>query len=187
MEGESDDIAAWVASEILPHEPTMRAWLAHRWRSAIEVDDVLQEAYCRIASLPSVDHIENGQAYFRRTLHAVATDVTRRASIKNNVSITENDWLNVLDDEPLADRTLEASQELQRVNSILSKLSFTCRRVIELRRIDGLSQRETAQQLGVTENVVENHIVRGLRKVLQELAIDEYESSEREVEPVGKS
>jgi len=177
MDGKRDIIAAWVAREILPHEGAVHAWLARRWRNVVDPDDVIQEAYCRISSLASVDHIDNPVGYFRRTVSAVVTDTLRRAGISNFISMTEIEWLNVMDNEPLADRVLEADQELRRVNALLSELSDTCRRAIELRRVEGVSQREAAQRLGVSEDVIRNHLVRGVKKVLnalreQETAID---------------
>lgn len=180
-------IARWVATEILPHEGAVRRWLVSRWRSRVDVDEVIQEAYCRIAALASVDHIKNGRAYFFRTADALAIDIARRAKVASIVPVKENDWLNVIDDEPSADRALEASQELGRVNDLLSKLSWTCRRVIELRRLEGMSQKETAQHLGVSESVVENHMVRGIKSVLNAMADQDDRAVEDEVSAVGKS
>ncbi len=170
MRKDQDKIARWVAREILPHEAPVRAWLTRHWRGAIDVDDVVQEAYCRLAGLTSVDHIENPLAYFRRAAHAAAIDTVRRTTAKNIVSMTENDWFDVMDEGPSAERIAESAQELGRVRGALGSLSDTCRRVIELRRVEGLSQRETAQRLGVSENVVENNMVRGIRRVLAILA-----------------
>ncbi|MEN3749140.1 sigma-70 family RNA polymerase sigma factor [Sphingomonas sp. HF-S3] len=166
MRKEQDIVARWVAREILPHEARVRAWLTRHWRGAIDVDDVVQEAYCRLAGLASIDHIESPLAYFRRTAHAAAIDAVRRTTAKNIVSMTENDWFDVMDEGPCAERIVESAQELGRVRGALASLSDTCRRVIELRRVEGLSQRETAQRLGVSENVVENNMVRGIRRVL---------------------
>src|SRR3546814_3068072 len=56
---QNSDIIAWIAREIIPHEVAIRKWLARRWSHVIDVDDVIQEAYCRIANLASVDHIDN--------------------------------------------------------------------------------------------------------------------------------
>jgi RNA polymerase sigma-70 factor (ECF subfamily) len=178
-------MAQWVAAEILPHEGAARRWLTSRWRNSIDVDEVIQETYCRIASLSSIDQIRNGRAYFFRTANTVAIDTMRHARVANAVPVKENDWLNVLDDEPLADRVVEANQELERVNSLLSKLSWTCRRVIELRRLEGLSQKETARQLGVSESVVENHIVRGIRSVLKAMAEQDDRAPEEKGGPIG--
>lgn len=167
-------IAAWVAEEILPHEAAVRSWLIRHWRTAIDVDDVIQEAYCRISELESVEHIRNGRSYFFTTARAIAIDTIRSARHKNSVSMTETEWLYVIDEGPLPDRAVEAGQKLEQTADLLSHLSWTCRQVIELRRIHGLSQAETARQLGVSENVVENHIVRGIRRLLN--AISEQEA-----------
>lgn len=190
MESSADIVAIWVAQEILPHEGRIRAWLSARWRGAVDADDVIQEAYCRLAALASVDHIENPLAYFRRAVHAAAVDAMRRAHGNILVPMTETGWSGVMDEEPLADRKAEAAQELLRVKQILAGLSETSRRVIELRRIEGLSQRETAERLGVSENVVENSIVRGLRKLLSALADQDAgaqaETEEQEEVRIGK-
>ena len=162
-----DVIARWVAREILPHEGRVRAALARQWRGVVDVEDVLHEAYCRLSSLPSIDHIEQPISYFHRTAHAAAVDLFRRTRSKNVILMTETERFDVVDEEPLADRVLQARQDLGRVQALLSTLSETCRKVIELRRLEGLSQRETAKRLGVSEHVVENHMVRGLKKMLK--------------------
>jgi RNA polymerase sigma-70 factor (ECF subfamily) len=51
-----------------------------------------------------------------------------------------------------------------------------CRQVIELRRIHGFSQRETALRLGVTESVVENNSIRGLKVILKALEEEDDDS-----------
>ena len=186
MDDKRDDVAAWVAKEILPHESAVRRWVAMRWGNAVDAEDVLQEAYCRIAGMPTVEHIDNGRAYFRKIAHHVASDIVRHAKVANLHVVTEIEWQNVLDCEPAADRTVEARQELSRVKTILSKLSWTGRRVIELRRYEGLSQKETAERLGVSENVVENHIVRGIRTVLKIMADQDARADGKEADRLGK-
>ncbi|MDE8651220.1 RNA polymerase sigma factor [Novosphingobium album (ex Liu et al. 2023)] len=194
MDDESDIIAAWIAREIVPHEGRIRNWLSRRWHHVIDIEDVIQEAYCRIASLASVDHIDNPAGYFHRTVNAVATDMMRRAGIINFTSMTQIEWSNVIDGKPSADRALEACQELERVDGLLARLSDTYRKVIELRRIEGLSRKETAERLGVSENDVKNYLVRGLRKIMQTMAEqdarmdgddDEREANDKKVEVIG--
>jgi RNA polymerase sigma-70 factor (ECF subfamily) len=51
--------------------------------------------------------------------------------------------------------------------------------VFLLRRIEGLSQRQTAERLGVTENVVEKEVARGLRIIMAELAALEEQGERR--------
>ncbi|KAK0350114.1 hypothetical protein LTR94_030334, partial [Friedmanniomyces endolithicus] len=146
MEADSDIIAGWVAENILPWEGLVRNWLSRRWGHVVEVDDILQEAYCRIASLDSVDYIANGRAYFFTTVQSVVLDSLRRAKSMGARDMTDMDWSCVLDEAPLADQVIEARQELKRVVAALGGLSPVTREVIELRRLHGLSQKETARR-----------------------------------------
>ena len=61
------------------------------------------------------------------------------------------------------ERDLGARQELQ---SLARRVRFTLgrmRRVVWLRRIEGLSQRQTAERLGLREVAVESQLARGMR------------------------
>lgn len=193
MHDKRDLIAAWVSREIMPHERLVRLWIARRWGNVVEPDDIIQEAYCRISRLASIDHIDNPISYFRRTAQAIVTDHLRRLRIINFVSLTEIEWMNVRGVEPSVERAVESDQELKRVTALLSELSDTCREAIRLRRVEEVSQREAACRLGVSEDVIRNHLVRGVKKILQIMAeqdaamehpIEERESG-RKVE-VGK-
>ena len=66
------EIISWVGAQVLPHEADARAWLYRLGTARHEVDDIVQEAYCRLAALNSVAHIANGRAYFFQTLRNIA-------------------------------------------------------------------------------------------------------------------
>jgi len=55
MVDEHDIISDWIAREIVPLERAVHRWLSRRWRHVVDPEDVIQEAYCRIASLGSVE------------------------------------------------------------------------------------------------------------------------------------
>lgn len=179
MDDEQDRLADWVADEILPHEVLVRGWLVRRWGRTVDVEDVLQEAYCRISALRSVDHIDSGKAYFFATVQSVVLDGVRRAKVANIRSMTEIDWQYVIDESPLPDRVVESRRQFERVRAALDGLSEIAREIIMLRRVHGLSQKETARQLGVSEHIVENHVTRGLRKVLATIAEEEGHLADR--------
>lgn len=185
MTAQRDSIARWVAREILPHETAVRGWLARRYGPSLDVDDVVQEAYCRLAALESVAHIENGRAYFFTTARSIAMDTFRRGKVAGEKTVTEIELHGVEDDYPRADRAAEARQELLRIDGFLSTVSLTCRRVIELRRLHGLSQKETAQRLGISEHSVENHVTRGIRRVMKMLADEDRISDMQEPDRAG--
>jgi len=164
------EIVAWVGAQILPHEADLRIWLRRIARAEADVDDIVQEAYCRLAALKDVSHIANGRAYLFRTARNIAIERIRRARIINIDCATEIDALNVVDYEPSPERIVSGRRELQRIQILIEELPERCRDIFKLRRIHGLAQREVAQRLGVTENVVEMQSARGLRLILQALS-----------------
>jgi len=167
------DLVAWVGTHILPHEADVRAWLKRRVRSEASVDDVVQETYCRIAALGDVSHIKDGRAYFFRAASNIVIEQIRRARIVHIDSVAEMEALNVVDDEPTPDRIVAGRHDLLRVKALIASLPERCRQVFELRRIHGLPQREVAERLGITENVVEQQSMRGLRLILKALSAEE--------------
>lgn len=173
------EIVAWVGSQVLPHEADVRRWLNKRLSNPSEVDDIVQEAYCRLAALDSVAHIENGRAYFFMTARSIVAQRVRRARIVRIDSVSEMDALNIVEDEPSPERIAGARRELERVRRLIEALPDGCRRIFVLRRIDGVPQKEIARRLGVTENTVEAQAVRGLKLILKALA----DGEGREKEP----
>ena len=170
MDQTRSEIVAWVGGQILPHEADLRGWLRRGGASECDVDDIVQEAYCRLAALKSVSHITNGRAYLFQTARNVALERVRRARIIRIDYATEIDALNILDSQPSQERVVDSRRELQRVRILIEALPERCREVFKLRRIHGLSQREVSDLLNVTENVVEAQAARGLRLILAALA-----------------
>ena len=50
---------------------------------------------------------------------------------------------------------------------MLANLPPKCREAFALRKVEGLSQREVALRMGVSENTVEKHVGKGLRILLR--------------------
>ena len=68
-------------------------------------------------------------------------------------------------DEVSPERHVGAKQELQSLALAFDALSDKCRRIVWLRRIEGLSQRQTAERLGLREAAVESQLARGMRSL----------------------
>ena len=171
-----EKFVAWVGAQILPHEGDVRRWLSRAGWRRDEIDDIVQDAYCRIAGLASIDHIQNGRAYLFQTIRSVVTDRVRQARVISISRPTEIALLNVLDHAPSAERIVASRLELRRVQAVIQALPERCRTIFMLRRVEGLSQREIARRLGVTENVVEAQAARGLRLILSALTEDDGEN-----------
>jgi RNA polymerase sigma-70 factor (ECF subfamily) len=172
MQTSRGEIVAWVGAQVLPHERDVRVWLRRAGARPDDIDDIVQEAYCRLAALPSVAHIVNGRAYFFQTARSIVAERLRRARIVRIDYVTEIDALNILDTEPSAERVVDGRRELLRVQGLIEGLPERCREVFKLRRLHGLSQRQVAERLNISENVVEAQTARALRLILAALADD---------------
>jgi DNA-directed RNA polymerase specialized sigma24 family protein len=64
-------------------------------------------------------------------------------------------------EEPSPEQVTVARDELKRLVRDLAALPHRVAEVFRLRRIEGLSQRDTALRLGLSESTVEKHMARG--------------------------
>ena len=167
------DIIAWVGSHVLPHEAAVRAWL-RRWTGRDQdIDDVIQEAYCRLAAMEDVTHIGNGRAYLFQTTRNIVFEQVRRSKIVRIHNVTDMSALSIIDEAPPMDRVVSGARELQRVEKLIEGLPAKCRRVFILKRIHGVSQREIARMLGVTQAAVEKQAARALKLIVKGLECDD--------------
>jgi RNA polymerase sigma factor (sigma-70 family) len=156
--------AEWLARHICPHEPALRRWLTRRPSFRYDIDDIVQEAYAKLALLPSIEHITNPRAYFFRTAFSVLVNETRRAQVVSIDSLGELDRLDAESQEVPPDIQAESRQELRQVAEAIAQLPLKCREA--LRKVHGLSQREAALHLGISESTVEKHVGRGIRHLV---------------------
>ena len=156
---------AWVAKEIMPHEPAVRRWLARSRVPSDQIDDFVQEAYCKFSALPSIEHILSPGAYFFQVVRSLVTQKIRQSRIVSMETFTEIDAPPILSDEPSPERIVAARRELAEVVRLIGELPARCRQVVRMRKIEGLSQKEIAAKLGITETMVENDVVKGMRLI----------------------
>jgi RNA polymerase sigma factor (sigma-70 family) len=161
----------WLAANILPHEPELRGWLRRRLRAFNEndADDLVQEAFSRIW-VAEFGSIRNGRAYLFATVRHLLAEYARRSRIVPIELLGEIDSLNLISDEPGPERRVSARQELERLQAIVALLPLQCRRVFELLKFEGLSHRDVAQRMGLSEKTVENHLTRALARIGAALA-----------------
>ncbi len=165
------DRAMWLARQILPHEPALRAWLQHRRVDGLETDDVIQETHAVLASLAAVDHIVSPRAYAFQTARSVILRHLRRARIVRIDAIGDIDLLGAAADEPSPERHAASRQELRRVTSLIAALPAKCREAFTLRKVEGLSQRDIALRMAISESTVEKHIGRALRTLMDAMKV----------------
>ncbi len=134
-----------------------------------DAQEIIQHAYCRLAELDYVGHIRSGRRYLFATARSIMLERIRRSQIVEFRAMTDLDESSIMDDSPSPERIAGGRMQLRHVLDLLDSLPAAYRDVLMLRRLEGLSQKEVAARLGVTENVVENNVARGLRMLLRAL------------------
>jgi len=162
----SRELDDWFVTQILCHEAAITRYLRRVWRNPAEIADLRQEVYIRVyesavKTLPSLP-----RSFLFTTARNLIVDRLRHERIVSIDYTQDLDSLNVLADELAPERCLSARQELTRLSAAFDELSDACRRVIWLRRIEGLSQKEAAERLGMPEGTVESHLCRGMRALM---------------------
>lgn len=144
----------------------MRGWLRRRVNQPEDADDLIQEAYCRVWSVQEPRVIENPRAYFFQTVRSLLVDQIRRAAVVNISVMADIESLPILEECSSPERIVAGRMDLMRVQALIDALPERCRRIMRMRKIEGMSQREIAQALGVSESIVENELGRGLKSIL---------------------
>lgn len=165
----SDERALWLGRQVLPHEPAMRAWLRRKNLGGLDVDDIVQETYTRLIAAESVAHIHDARSYAFQIAGSVVIDQLRRSKVVPISQAPNFDYLEVAADEPSPERQVIDRDELEQLARLIAALPGRVREVFTLRRVHGLSQREVAQRLGISENTVEKHMGRGFLLMLERL------------------
>lgn len=165
----SHERAIWLARNALPHEPALRAWLARRTLAGLEVDDIVQETYAILAGLERVDHIVNGRTYMFEVAKSVVLRALRRGRIVAFEALAEAEGLEPPSGEPSPEMVAADRQELSRIAALIAGLPAKCREAFTLRKVHGLSQREVARRMGVSENTVEKHVGKGIGVLMNAL------------------
>jgi RNA polymerase sigma-70 factor (ECF subfamily) len=157
----------------MPLEPQLRRWLRRAAPHGLEADDLIQEAYAKLATLPAVSNITQPKAYLYQIVKRLILDHIRRSKLVSIDSMAEGGQRAVLEEGFTPERILSGRQELERLYRAIARLPAACRSVFLMRKFDDMPQKAIAAQLRVSENTVEKRMVRALRMILEDLKTNE--------------
>ena len=160
----------WFISEVLPLEAQLERYLSRHWNDPSEVRDLRQEIYSRLYKAASEGLPRNTRALMYSTARNLIIDLVRRKRVISIDTVMDIESWDVSSDEAGPFETVSARQELNMLQSALETLPRRTRDIVYMRRVQGLSQRETARALGVSEPTVERHVSRGVQLLADALA-----------------
>jgi RNA polymerase sigma factor (sigma-70 family) len=156
--------ARWFSEQVQPHEGSLRNLLRRSLASPHDVDDVVQTSYLKLWRSRSSSAIRSPKSLLFAIARNATLDLLRRRKVLVAEPITENTTLPVLEDSPGVVDLVSRQQELALLEEAVHTLPERCQLVFLLRKIQGLSQREIATRLGISENTVESLVGKGTRR-----------------------
>ncbi|QGZ65158.1 sigma-70 family RNA polymerase sigma factor [Paraburkholderia acidisoli] len=142
--------------------------------------DIAQESYVRVLSLRNTGAaISDPRGLLYRTARNLVIDTHRRATVRAH----HVDELETID-EPVApvssqpEAAWEASRRTTALVAAIDALPPRCREAFVLHKFDGLSHAEVAARMGISRNMVEKHVIRGVVACRQRLAAFECATAE---------
>lgn len=157
--------SAWFERELKPHEAMLRAWLKGQFRTAAEIDDVIQEAYVRVLRARAAGEVRSPKALLFVTARNLVLMQLRHREVTRIDPLTEQDFAGIMDEGADVAAEVARSQELELLTQAIQSLPTRCRQILTLRKLYGLSQREVAQEMGISEHTVEAQGTIALRKL----------------------
>lgn len=136
----------------------VRGALMRRGRSEHEADDLVQEAWVRLACYEGEQPVERPEAFLMRTALNLSIDAHRAQMTQGKQVLVEEVVL--IDVTPTAEAVVLAKERLARLSLDLSRLSETTRTVFLAHRIDGLPYSSIAQSQGMSISTVHKHIAK---------------------------
>jgi RNA polymerase sigma-70 factor (ECF subfamily) len=166
-EADTSKVDDWFTGEVLPFEVLLMQFLQHNWRDKSEIADLRQEVYVRVYEAATQRVPEKPKQFLFATARNLLIDRVRKAQIVPIAAATDLETLEVAADEPGPDRVLVARDELRRMRDALDRLQPRWREAIILGRIEGLSRREIAQRMGVTELTAAQYLSLGISALIE--------------------
>ena len=163
------ELDRWFVEEVIPLEPYLLAYLRRHWRDSADLADMRQDVYVRIYQAAKVERPQQLKSFIRTVARNMLIDRVRRSNVVPMLPLTASDERTLAIDDTGADDRLIMRQSLSQVLGVIEGLPARCREVIELRRLQGLSQRETAAQMGITEDTVERQLAKAMRRLADHL------------------
>ncbi|CAN7166844.1 sigma-70 family RNA polymerase sigma factor [Pseudoduganella sp. LjRoot289] len=162
----------WFVQEVLPLEPMLIGFLRRNCRETDDIVDLRQDVYVRVYEAAEAGLPDTPKAFVFAVARNLLIDRARHMQVAAIVALAPSGELPDHVDELCPERHAMGRQDIKCLEQAFSDLPPKCREVVQLRKIAGLSQRDVAAQLGITEGTVEKQIAKGIRFLTAALGVN---------------
>lgn len=154
---------------------SLRLFLASRTRCMATAEDLLQDLYLKVAAADAAEDVRAPASLLYRMAGNLLIDHVRshqRSSRRAGQWRMETRTIlggEEVVGEPAADEVVVAKERVRQLADAVAALPPQMGRAFRLHKLDGLSQAQTAQAMGVSVKMVEQHIQAAVRNLSQKL------------------
>jgi RNA polymerase sigma-70 factor (ECF subfamily) len=154
-----------ILTEFKKSQLSLRSFISRYVISPQDIDDVSQETFLRAYKAEIDKDIEHPKAFlFRIAKNLMLSELSRKAH-----KITDYIEDHVGEEELLNTDNLEsdvmAQQKLGIYCEAVASLPTQCRRVVIMKKVYGLQNKEIARRLELSVSTVEKHLTKGIRRL----------------------
>jgi RNA polymerase sigma-70 factor (ECF subfamily) len=153
----------WFCREVLPLERSLTHFIRRNWRVADDVIDLRHDVYELAISGARGGLPRDARAYVFTVARNHLINCAKRARIVQFDLVADLEMVRCNVDLFESERRLEAREALRRAQAGLARLSPRVREIVELRKIEGLSAKETAERLGIGKDAVNHQLSMGMK------------------------
>lgn len=150
-------------------------FLAARTRCMATAEDLVQDLYLKLSAVETGSEVRAPAALLYRMAANLLVDHVRSAQrgsrrnaqwrLETRVALGGED----VADEPAADEVVASKQRVRQLADAVAALPPQMGRAFRLHKLEGLSQAQTAQAMGISTKMVEQHISAAIRHLSQRL------------------
>ncbi|MBY8828850.1 RNA polymerase sigma factor [Hephaestia mangrovi] len=166
---EDEELNAWFVQEVLPLERALTSFVRRNWRVPEDVFELRQDIYEHALIGARKALPQNTRAYVYTVARNHLINQAKRARIIPIETIADLDTVPRDIDTFEAERALTARDELRRAKEGIDKLPVKCREVVILHKVDGLTDREAAEVLGVSIETVRRQVKLGMKALIDHM------------------
>ena len=140
-----------------------KAALVRRGRTVHDADDLVQEAWVRLACYEREQTVKKPEAFLMRTALNLSIDA-HRMSVNRGEEVVLDEVV-LIDVAPTAEAVVLARERVARLSVCLGCLSEKTRDIFLAHRIDGMSYRQIALRHQLSISTVEKHVAKATMQV----------------------
>jgi RNA polymerase sigma-70 factor (ECF subfamily) len=163
------ELAEWFIREVFPLEAALMQYLHRNWRNESDLADLRQDIYISLYEAAKVSRPDPVRPFLFKVARNLLINRVRRSQVVPIDAVADMDALDMASSAPGQDRAVIAREELRALQSALDRLSPRYREAVVLARIEGLSGREIASRMNISESAVSHYLDRGIRALAEML------------------